>query len=338
MESNETTAASSEGIHIPERVIPAPKSISAEAQAALNSVRPTMPPYPETDDKPAWRDLVRQFNTNLVEMIREQVTSVPGRVSHETIAEVPVYVAEPESIPPENRDKAMVFFHGGSLVMGGGEAVGLFARLEAFKNRCRVYAVDFGNPPDHPYPGALNDGVAVYNELLKDYAPSQIVISGASGGGNLAAAIPLKARNLGAPLPGAIGLFTPQADLTESGDSFQTNEKIDVLGGSLAALNALYANGHDLTDPYVSPLFGDFAKGFPPVFIQTGTRDMFLSNAVRLHRAMRSAGVDAELHVGEAMPHGGFGGGLYDLPEDHDLRIEFLRFLSKHVGWAEPQG
>ena len=87
---------------------------------------------------------------------------ISGRAALETIAGVPVYVAEPESIPSGNRDKAMVLFHGGGLVMGGGEAVGLFARLEAFKTSCRVYAVDFGNPPDHPYPGALNDGVAVY--------------------------------------------------------------------------------------------------------------------------------------------------------------------------------
>ena len=150
-------------------------------------------------------------------------------------------------------------------------------------------------------------------------------------------AVPLKARDLGAPLPGVIGLFSPQVDLTESGDSFQTNLGIDVNSGSLKSFNALYANGHDLADPYVSPLFGDFAKGYPPVFIQTGTRDIFLSNAVRIHRAMRRAGIDAELHVGEAMPHGGFGGGIHDLPEDHDLRIEFLRFLAKHAGWAEPQ-
>ena len=337
MEKGESTAATAEGVSIPERVIHIPKSISVEAQAALNAVRPTIPPFPELADKPAWRDLVEEFNANLAETIREQVASIPGRVSQETVAGVPVYVAEPESVPSGNRDKAMVFFHGGGLVMGGGEAVGLFARLEAFKTSCRVYAVDFGNPPDHPYPSALNDGVAVYNELLKSYAPSRIAISGASGGGNLAVAVPLKARDLGAPLPGVVGLFSPQVDLTESGDSFQTNLGIDVNGGSLRQFNALYANGHDLTDPYVSPLFGDFTKGFPPVFIQTGTRDIFLSNAVRIHRAMRCADVDAELHVGEAMPHGGFGGGLHDLPEDHDLRIEFLWFLSKRAGWAAPQ-
>ena len=67
-----------------------------------------------------------------------------------------------------------------------------------------------------------------------------------------------------------------------------------------------------------------------PSFIQTGTRDIFLSNSVRLHRKLRNAGIDAELHVGEAMPHGGFGGA----PEDRELRAEFRRFLAKYAGWA----
>jgi acetyl esterase/lipase len=79
-------------------------------------------------------------------------------------------------------------------------------------------------------------------------------------------------------------------------------------------------------------LFGDFTKGFPPTFIQSGTRDLFLSNSVRMHRALRRAGVEAELHVGEAMPHGGFG----NAPEDRELRLAFLHFLAKSAGWARP--
>jgi monoterpene epsilon-lactone hydrolase len=89
---------------------------------------------------------------------------------------------------------------------------------------------------------------------------------------------------------------------------------------------ALYAQGHDLRDPYLSPLFGDLS-GFPPTFLQTGTRDLFLSNTVRMHRALRDAGVDAELHVWEAMPHGGF----FGAPEDDEIGVEVRRFLEKHL-------
>jgi len=95
---------------------------------------------------------------------------------------------------------------------------------------------------------------------------------------------------------------------------------------SLMAMNRLYAGGADLTDPGVSPLFADLTRGFPPTLLQAGTRDLFLSNAVRMHRALRKAGVDAELHVWDAMPHGGFGGGT---AEDAEIAEEIKRFVTK---------
>ena len=79
-------------------------------------------------------------------------------------------------------------------------------------------------------------------------------------------------------------------------------------------------------NPGKAPLFGDFTKGFPPTFLQTGTRDLFLSNTVRMHRALRAAGVPAELHVFEAMPHGGFG----VTSEDAELDAEVRRFVDAH--------
>src|SRR3546814_15754572 len=110
-------------------------------------------------------------------------------------------------------------------------------------------------------------------------------------------------------LPAGAVLLSPEVDLTEGGDSFSTNLGIDtVLSGSLMALNRLSAASVPLDDSYVSPLFGDFAQGFPRSFIQRGTRDLFLSNAVNMHRALRRPGVEAHLTVFDAMPHGGFFG------------------------------
>lgn len=325
------TRAELKGVRLSERVIPVPGSISPEAQAALAMERPAMPPLPPIHDKAAWRATAAQFNASMAATLRPAVANLPARVEATTIAGVPVHVAEPSAIPEGNRDKALVYFHGGALVLLGGECVSIFALIEAVATRCKVFAVDYRNPPDHPFPAAIEDCVAVYRGLLESYTPDRLVISGASGGGNLAASVPLKIRDVGLPLPAAVGLFTPEVDLTESGDSFHTNRDIDVvLRGGLPEMNALYANGHDLADPYVSPLFGDFTKGFPPSFIQTGTRDVFLSNSVRLHRSLRRAGIVAELFVGEAMPHGGFG----NAPEDHEMRMEFQRFLAAHAGWA----
>ena len=126
-------------------------------------------------------------------------------------------------------------------------------------------------------------------------------------------------------MPSALVLLTPESDLTESGDSFATVAAYDNTLGSLEQINLLYANGRDLADPYLSPLFGDLS-GFPPTMLTAGTRDLFLSNTVQMHRRLREAGVDAELHVFEARPHGGFVGA----PEDEEVNAELRRFLDRH--------
>jgi monoterpene epsilon-lactone hydrolase len=100
-----------------------------------------------------------------------------------------------------------------------------------------------------------------------------------------------------------------------------------VLTARLDGSIGLYAAGRDLTDPYLSPLFGEYSLPFPPVMLQAGTRDLLLSNTVRLHRKLRDAGIDAELHVWEAMPHGGF----FGAPEDRELGAEVRRFIGKQV-------
>ncbi|MCU1524899.1 MAG: esterase [Microbacteriaceae bacterium] len=88
-------------------------------------------------------------------------------------------------------------------------------------------------------------------------------------------------------------------------------------------MNRLYAGDNDLAHPYLSPLFGD-VPGFPPTLLTVGSRDIFLSNAIRMHRKLRDAGVAAELNVFDAMPHGGFGGA----PEDADHPAAVRDFLA----------
>jgi acetyl esterase/lipase len=167
--------------------------------------------------------------------------------------------------------------------------------------------------------------MTVYRRLLRERRPEQIFVGGGSAGGNLAAAVIVRAKDEGLPMPAGLVLISPEVDLTESGDSFLTLLGIDnALTGSLMQANLLYANGHDLAHPYLSPLFADMS-GFPPTFLQAGTRDLFLSNAVRMHRRLRAARVAAELHVFEAMPHGGFGGA----PEDLEMRGEVRRFIDR---------
>ncbi|MFN8625824.1 MAG: alpha/beta hydrolase [Candidatus Binatia bacterium] len=303
--------------------VPPPTSISPEAQAFLSAAATPVPrpPYPALEDKAGWKDYIAWANRGF------PLVPSPGdwEIKSETTAlgGVPTYLASP---PAAGGERVFLDIHGGALIMGGGELCRAMGVSMARRVGVRTYSVDYRMAPDHPYPAALDDCLSAYRAVIERHAPGQVVVGGASAGGNLAAALMLRARAEGLPLPAGLVLLTPELDLTESGDTFQTNRDIDVvLCRGLPEANALYAGGHDLAHPYLSPLFGDFSKGFPRTFLQAGTRDVFLSNAVRMHRALRKARVEVELHVFEGMPHGGF----FGAPEDQELSAELRRFVDE---------
>ncbi len=312
------------------RFIPVPTSVSEQAQQFLGmdmfggGAERVVP-----GDIAGWRALIRKTDELLVAVMGAQVEDLRSSVQSRSVGGVPIFTVTPEGVDEGGENQPIYLdIHGGSLLMGGGKACEVMARRMAAQVHMQTWSVDYRMPPDHPYPAALDDVLNVYQALLDVRAPEQIVIGGGSAGGNLAAAVTLRARDEGLPLPAALILLTPEADLTESGDSFQTNLGIDnVLTESLADSIALYAGDHDLRHPYLSPLFGDLTPPFPPTFLQAGTRDLFLSNTVRMHRKLRAGGVDAQLHVFEAMPHGGF----FGAPEDDELTDEIRRFLTAHL-------
>ena len=332
MDKSTATLDENGNLRIGPRIIPPPKSISPQAQKFLAS--PSMLPLtdpPPGSEKEAWRKRIARFNEALDPVAQQMLDSAPATVETKIIAGVTVHVGTPKTMPERNRSRARIVLHGGGMVLLAGKFAMADAAMAAARTQCVSYSVDYRVPPDYPYPAAVDDSVAVYRELIKTYKTADIVMSGSSGGGNLAAAAALKIRDLGLPLPAGLVLLTPELDLTESGDTFETNRHLDVvLKTGLPEMNELYAGGHDLKDPYLSPLFGDFTKGYPPTFIQTGTRDLFLSNSVRMHRALLRAGIEVELHVWEAMPHGGFGG---TTPEDAELQAEVTRFINQR--WSK---
>jgi len=319
----------SDGVKIDPRTLPIPQSISPEAQATLKSlVRDDGVPFnavhtlPASDDHDGWRTLQAAVARNYAAAQEGLAASLRARIETINVGDAVVHVAT--AADAAGAEFAYIDLHGGALVFGGGENCRLTAGKQADLHGLICYGVDYRMPPDHPYPAALDDCMATYRYVLARHAPDKIVIGGRSAGGNLAAAMVLRARAEGLPLPAALVLLSPELDLTESGDSFQVNRTVDVvLPQPLMPVNLLYAAGADLADPYLSPLFGDFAPGFVPTFLQSGTRDLFLSNAVRMHRALRRADVPVELHVFEAMPHGGFMGA----PEDAELSGEVVRFM-----------
>jgi acetyl esterase/lipase len=329
------TAASSRPVfHLPARDIPVPSSISEQAQAML-AMGPLMPDseYPPLDDHAAWRAMIAERESAVLAMITTARPGTSGAAAATQVDEIdlggfPVYVVLPGGVSPDDR-RVYLDIHGGAWIQGGGEVCRAAALRTAPIYGARVWAVDYRMPPDHPYPTPLDDCLAAYRALLEQRSPAEIIVGGSSAGGNLSAALILRARDEGLPLPAAVLLNTPATDLTGAGDTWQTNRGLDtVLTGDSRATMLLYAAGADLRDPYISPLFGDL-KGFPPTMLVSGTRDRLLSDTARMHRALRAAGVPAELHVIEAAGHGRF---LGMAPEDRAMNEETRRFLSER--WA----
>ncbi len=308
--------------HVPARDIPVPAHLSTVARAYLTPL-PAWGEYPTLEDKDGWRAYVTAVDEGVLSRFPAWSEASPAQVEDRDADGARVFEIVPPGLDPEDRS-VVLEMHGGALILCGGEMCRIMGIGTAMRLQRRVWSIDYRMPPEHPYPAALDDCMAAYRALLAERSPSEIVVSGGSAGGNLAAALILRARDEGLPLPAGVILGTPEIDLTESGDSFHTNLGVDPSLRSLMPVNLLYADGHDLTHPYLSPLFGDL-KGFPSTILTTGTRDLYLSNTVRMHRALRAAGVAAELHVTEAGPHTGFPGG----PEGAEIDNELRRFVTE---------
>lgn len=315
-------------LNVPAREIPVPSSISPEAQMALSFPVSADSTFPALDDLEGWRSHVVERDAEISPLVIGHAGELPVHDEIRSIAGVPVAIV---TIPDVTDDRIVLDFHGGALIYMGGAACTAMARMAAAQRQMITWGPDYRMAPDHPHPAPLDDCLAVYRALLDERPAERIVVAGASAGGNLAAALCVRAREEGLPQPAALVLQTPEVDLTESGDTFRTNLGVDSVLTPLMPVNVLHAAGHDLAHPHLSPLFADL-EGFPPTILTTGTRDLFLSNTVRMHRALRRANVEAELHVLEAGPHTGFMGLA---PEDAEIVAEVRRFIDHN---CPPEG
>src|SRR5258708_10120746 len=318
---------------VPAREIPVPDTTSPQLRALIAApLSPTWNTHPKSAEE--WKAFVNaraQFSLKAIPVLKEKMkdTCEPS-----VIAGVKVFPVTPSEIAESNRNRVLLHIHGGGYVLSPGEAGLGEAILMAGHGRVKVISVDYRMPPDFPYPAAMDDAMAVYRGLLKTVDAKRIGIFGTSTGGGMTLAMVLRAKAEGLPLPGAIAPGTPWSDMTKTGDSYYANEMLDNIlvanEGFLEASAKLYANGHDLKDPMLSPIYGDM-HGFPPAILTSGTRDLFLSNTVRVHRKLRQAGVEAALQVYEGHSHAQYGRDAF-APETKEVFEEIARFFDQHLG------
>ena len=316
---------------VPARLITVPDTVSEAMRPIVGAPLPA-----NWDDVPTtaegWKRLAAASTKGAGPVLDDIKSRLGVTVAEATIAGVHVYTATPDTMPEENRNRLLLHVHGGGYVLYPGEVGAGEAMLMAGYGRFKVVSVDYRMPPDFPFPAPLDDAMAVWQALLADTPPDRMGIFGTSAGGGLAMAMILRAKAEGIPLPAAIAPGSPWTDLTGDGDTEQTNAFVDNAivsnTGWVGAAGRLYANGRDLKDPLISPLYGDFT-GFPPAILTSGTRDLLLSDTIRTHRKLRQAGVVALLQVFEAQSHAQFLTPF--VPETEEAFGEIAGFFAAHL-------
>ena len=318
---------------VPARSLPVPADVSPPVQkliaAPLRQGWNTPPTTPE-----GWRALAEAGATATRQALPGMRERLGVSVEPAEMGGVKVFLVTPRTIRPENRNRLLIHVHGGYYVLNPGEAGLPEAVFMAGFGGFRVVSVDYRMPPEAYFPAALDDAMAVWKAALRDNDPRNMAVFGSSAGGALTLEMVLRAKAEGLPLPAAIAPGTPMSDVTGVGDSFRTNALLDnvlvAVDGFCDAATRFYANGHDLKDPLLSPVYGD-VRGFPPTILTTGTRDLLLSNTVRMHRKLRQAGVEAALQVFEGQSHAHY---YRDdtAPESREAFSEIAAFFDRHLG------
>jgi len=308
------------------RVVPVPEALSIQSQHFLRRREPDQgPPEPLAERR-------KHTDEYTAHARQEWTQECPNTIVEEKMAGVPVRVVTPEGLPDANKDKVLLDLHGGGFNSDSGsytESIPI-----ASYTKIKVVAVLYRLAPENPFPAAVDDSVAVYKELLKTYKPDHIVIYGTSAGAILTAEVAAKLKQLGLPMPAALGIFSGMGDFARNGDSIAMYA-LRGLSGHLdppepGAHDPFYVGSTDPKDPVLSPIYSDL-HGLPPTLFVTSGRDLLLSGTVNLHRAYLLAGVDARLVVYDALPHAFWYSPL--LPEaieaNHIMADFFVKALAK---------
>ena len=233
-------------------------------------------------------------------------------------------------------DRRILYIHGGSWISGSLTGYRPFLSRVSQATGAVVLSVDYRLAPEHKFPAGLEDCTRAY-QWVRENGPdgkgpvSAAYLMGDSAGGNLALSTLLKVRNSKLPFPTAVIAISPATDFTGGSPSLVSRASVDpiIKPEILPALIPIYLGKHTkLTDPYASPLFGDYS-GMPPLLLQAGDAEVLLDDSTRLATHAAEQGCDVTIEIWDGMPHV-FQGFAPFLPEASEAIAKIGEFIRQH--------
>jgi len=317
--------------------IQAPDTVSPQARKFLESLPDptTLPAMPAAGDRDGWKRVWQANEAANEPRVLATLKRYQPVVNKLVLGGVPVLDIRPRGW--KENGKVLVHAHGGAYALNSARSRLQSSVPAAAATGLRVVSIDYTLAPFARWRQVTDEFIAVLRRLQKEgYSLKDIAVYGESAGGGLAAGSVLKMRDQGLGMPAAVVLWSPWSDISNRGDSATTLKNFDPnhhYDRHLKSAADAYADPADQKHPCVSPVYGDYAKGFPPTLIQGGTREVFLSHFVRHYRAIDDAGGTAVLDLYDAMPHNfQIRPEMADAPETRTALAKMKAFLRRHLG------
>ncbi len=313
-----------------------PDTVSPEARKYLEALPDpaTLPAWPAAGDRTGWKRAWEAGEAESEPKVKATLKRYQPAVEERKLGGVRVLDVKPKGW--KDNGKVLVHAHGGGYTMYSARSRLHSSVPAADATGLRVISVDYTVAPAGKWQAVTDQMLVVFDGLQKEgYKLKDVALYGESAGGGLAAGSVLKMRDKGLGMPAAVVLWSPWADVTNSGDSAITMKNFEptyLHDRHLKFAADAYAEPKDQKNPYVSPVYGDYSKGFPPTLIQGGTRELFLSHFVRLYRAIDGAERMAVLDLYDGMPHVfQIRPELADAPETRTALKKMAAFLKQHL-------
>ena len=312
-----------------------PQTVSPEAQEMMKAYKRSNRNEASTPKGNAPHKDWNKFQTFIDSLVISGLQPIKEfyKAKIDTISIAGIRAIEVKSKNYKKSDKVILYIHGGAYVVLSADVTLASMLPLAETSNLRIVAIDYTLAPQAKFKQITDQVIQLYKGLLQEYDAKNIAVYGDSAGGGLAAGSILKMRDQGIELPAVLVLWSPWSDIDKIGDTYFTladNDPLLITNNFLENAALAYAPKSEFKNPYVSPVYGDYSKDFPPTLIQVGSKEVFLSNAIRHYRKLDDNNKDVKLDVYEGMWH--VWQGHYLLPESHKAVENTKKFMLKYLG------